>query len=169
MGSRLKSSPNSVRLSSLPQSVHEFHKFPAKNPGLLHLDHVISIISSLWILPQGPQGGVCDENRLIVITANNHVGRGLPGCGPWILLTKRLPNQTWLSPPPNLVFILLHSLGLSALTRWFSMIQQAMLHNFIPSIRDRSLTKINSAICVGIVINLLNLGKSAGFCHSCFI
>ncbi len=45
--SRLKSSPNSVRLSSLPQSVHEFHKCPAKNPGLLYLDHIISIISSL--------------------------------------------------------------------------------------------------------------------------
>jgi hypothetical protein len=38
---------NSVRLSSLPKIVYEFHKFPTKNPGLLDLDHFISIISSL--------------------------------------------------------------------------------------------------------------------------
>jgi hypothetical protein len=37
----------SVRLSSLPKIVYEFHKFPAKNPGLLDLDHFISVISSL--------------------------------------------------------------------------------------------------------------------------
>jgi hypothetical protein len=38
---------NSVRLSSLPKIVYEFHRFPAKNPGLLYLDHFISVSSSL--------------------------------------------------------------------------------------------------------------------------
>jgi hypothetical protein len=46
-GGRLVIPANSVRLSSLPKIVYEFHKFPAKNPGLLDLDNFISIISSL--------------------------------------------------------------------------------------------------------------------------
>jgi hypothetical protein len=53
VGSRPKSSSNSFRFSSLTHSVHEFHKFTAKNPGLLYLNHFISIISSLWIPPPG--------------------------------------------------------------------------------------------------------------------
>jgi hypothetical protein len=47
MEGRLVIPANSVRLSSLPKNVYEFHTFPAKNPGLLDLDHFISIISSL--------------------------------------------------------------------------------------------------------------------------
>jgi hypothetical protein len=47
MEGRLVIPANSVRLSSLPKIVYEFHKFPAKNPGLLDLDHFILIISSL--------------------------------------------------------------------------------------------------------------------------
>jgi hypothetical protein len=47
MEGRLVIQANSVRLSSLPKIVYEFHKFSAKNPGLLDLDHFISIISSL--------------------------------------------------------------------------------------------------------------------------
>jgi hypothetical protein len=44
---RLMIPANSVRLSSLPKIVYEFHKFPVKNPGLLDLDYFISIISTL--------------------------------------------------------------------------------------------------------------------------
>jgi hypothetical protein len=44
---RLVIPANSVRISLLPKIVYEFHKFPAKNPGLLDLDNFISIISSL--------------------------------------------------------------------------------------------------------------------------
>jgi hypothetical protein len=47
MEGRLMIPANSVRLSLLPKIVHEFHKFPAKKPGLLDLDHLILIISSL--------------------------------------------------------------------------------------------------------------------------
>jgi hypothetical protein len=47
MEGRLMIPANSVKLSSLPKIVYEFHKFPAKNPGLLDLDHFISVISSL--------------------------------------------------------------------------------------------------------------------------
>jgi hypothetical protein len=47
MEGRLVIPANSVRLSSLQKIVYEFHKFPAKNPELLDLDHFISIISSL--------------------------------------------------------------------------------------------------------------------------
>jgi hypothetical protein len=47
MEGRLMIPANSVRLSSLPKIVYEFYKFPAKNPGLLDLDHFTSIISSL--------------------------------------------------------------------------------------------------------------------------
>jgi hypothetical protein len=47
MEGRLMIPANSVRLSSLPKIVYEFHKFQAKNPGLLDLSHFISIISSL--------------------------------------------------------------------------------------------------------------------------
>jgi hypothetical protein len=47
MEGRLMIPANSVRLSSLPKIVYEFHKFPARNLGLLDLDHFISIISSL--------------------------------------------------------------------------------------------------------------------------
>jgi hypothetical protein len=47
MEGRLVIPANRVRLSSLPKIVYEFHKFPAKNPGSLDLDHFISIISSL--------------------------------------------------------------------------------------------------------------------------
>jgi hypothetical protein len=47
MEGRLVIPANSVRLSSLQKIVYEFHKFPAKNPGLLDLDHFISVISSL--------------------------------------------------------------------------------------------------------------------------
>ncbi len=36
-------SAKSVRLSSLPKIVYEFHKFPAKNPGLLDLDHFLTV------------------------------------------------------------------------------------------------------------------------------
>jgi hypothetical protein len=32
-----------VRLSSLPKIAYEFHKFPAKNPGLLDLDHFLTV------------------------------------------------------------------------------------------------------------------------------
>jgi hypothetical protein len=46
MEGRLLNSANSVGLSSLPQIVYEFRKFPAKNPGLLYLDHFIWTISS---------------------------------------------------------------------------------------------------------------------------
>ncbi len=49
MEGRLMIPANSVRLSLLPKIVYEFHKFPAKTPGLLALDHFISIISWLWI------------------------------------------------------------------------------------------------------------------------
>jgi hypothetical protein len=38
---------NSVRLSSLPKIVYEFHKFSEKNPGLLDPDYFVLIISSL--------------------------------------------------------------------------------------------------------------------------
>jgi hypothetical protein len=31
----------------IAETIYEFHKFPAKSPGLLYLDHFISIISSL--------------------------------------------------------------------------------------------------------------------------
>jgi hypothetical protein len=41
MEGRLVIPANSVRLSLLPKIVYEFHKFPAKNPGLLDLDHFI--------------------------------------------------------------------------------------------------------------------------------
>jgi hypothetical protein len=37
----------------IAETVYEFHKFPTENPGLLYLDHFISIISSLWIPPLG--------------------------------------------------------------------------------------------------------------------
>jgi hypothetical protein len=47
MEGRLVIPANSVRLSSLPKIVYEFQKCPAKNPGLLDLDHFILIISSL--------------------------------------------------------------------------------------------------------------------------
>jgi hypothetical protein len=47
MEGRLMIPANSVRQTLLPKIIHEFHKFPAKNPGLLDLDHFISIISSL--------------------------------------------------------------------------------------------------------------------------
>jgi hypothetical protein len=47
MEGKLMIPANSVRLSSWPKIVYEFHKFPAKNPGLLDLDYFISIISSL--------------------------------------------------------------------------------------------------------------------------
>jgi hypothetical protein len=40
---RLMTPANGVRLSSLPKIVYEFHKFPAKNPGLLHLDHFLTV------------------------------------------------------------------------------------------------------------------------------
>jgi hypothetical protein len=45
MEGRLIIPANSVRLSLLPKIVYEFHKFSAKTPGLLALDHFISIIS----------------------------------------------------------------------------------------------------------------------------
>jgi hypothetical protein len=47
MEGRLMIPANSVRVSSLPKIVYEFHKFPAKNHGSLDLDYFISIISSL--------------------------------------------------------------------------------------------------------------------------
>ncbi len=47
MEGRLVIPANSVRLSSLPKIVYEFHQFPAKNLGFLDLFHFISIISSL--------------------------------------------------------------------------------------------------------------------------
>jgi hypothetical protein len=47
MEGKLMIPANSVRLSSLPKIVYEFHKCPAKNPGLLDHDHFISFISSL--------------------------------------------------------------------------------------------------------------------------
>jgi hypothetical protein len=40
---RLKSSAIGVRLSSLPQILHEFYKYPAKNPGLLYLDYFLTV------------------------------------------------------------------------------------------------------------------------------
>jgi hypothetical protein len=45
---------NSVKLSSLLQTVYEFHKFSAKNPGLFYLYDFILIISSLRIPPLLP-------------------------------------------------------------------------------------------------------------------
>jgi hypothetical protein len=42
----------SVGLSSPPQSVYEFHKFPTINPGLHYFFHFILVMSSLWIPPQ---------------------------------------------------------------------------------------------------------------------
>jgi hypothetical protein len=46
MEGRLMIPANSVILSSLPKIVFEFHKFQAKNLGLLDLNNFISIISS---------------------------------------------------------------------------------------------------------------------------
>ncbi len=43
MEGRLVIPANSVRLSSLPKIVYEFHKFPANNPGLLDLDHFLTV------------------------------------------------------------------------------------------------------------------------------
>jgi hypothetical protein len=43
MEGRLVIPANSVRLSSLPKIVCDFHKFPAKNPGLLDLDHFLTM------------------------------------------------------------------------------------------------------------------------------
>jgi hypothetical protein len=40
---RLVIPANSVRLSSLPKIVYEFHKFPAKYPGLLDLDNFLTV------------------------------------------------------------------------------------------------------------------------------
>ncbi len=42
--------------------VHEYRKFPVRNPGSIDHDHLIVIISSLWIRPQ------CIVNRTPVIT-----------------------------------------------------------------------------------------------------
>jgi hypothetical protein len=36
----------------LLQNVHEYGKFPVRNPGLIDRDHLIVIISSLWMRPQ---------------------------------------------------------------------------------------------------------------------
>ncbi len=46
---RLLSSANSVRLYSLLQIVHEFHKFPAKKPGLLYQDQVHPVNTASWL------------------------------------------------------------------------------------------------------------------------
>jgi hypothetical protein len=43
---------NSVRRSSLPKIVYEFHKFPAKNPGLLDIDHFITVNTASGIMQQ---------------------------------------------------------------------------------------------------------------------
>jgi hypothetical protein len=43
IGGRLMSSANLVRSSSQLQSYHEFHKFLAKKPGLLYLDHFLTV------------------------------------------------------------------------------------------------------------------------------
>jgi hypothetical protein len=51
MEGRLVIPANSVRLSSLPKIVYEFHKFPAKNPGLLDLDHFLTVNTASGSLP----------------------------------------------------------------------------------------------------------------------
>jgi hypothetical protein len=43
MEGRLVIPANSLRLSSLLKIVYEFHKFPAKTPGLLDLDHFLTV------------------------------------------------------------------------------------------------------------------------------
>jgi hypothetical protein len=43
IGASLRVQPTDVRLSLLQNIVSKFPKYPAKNPGLLHLDHFLTV------------------------------------------------------------------------------------------------------------------------------
>jgi hypothetical protein len=54
MKGRIRIPDNSVRLSSLPKFFYEFHKCPANNPGLLNLDHFLTVNTRFWEISSQP-------------------------------------------------------------------------------------------------------------------